>query len=90
MEKMSEAEIDRCEFWLTANRLVRESRKENYAGCKIPVNSDWDLDLLQDWLQGYHDQKVIDYLRFGWPLNNAETAINDSIPPTRWGLKSTR
>ena len=86
-EQMSEQEIDRCEFWTTANRIVRESGVHNFEGPKIKVNYDWNLDKLDEWLEGYHDRDIIKYLKYGWPLNASETAENMSVPPNQKGAR---
>ena len=85
---MSESEIDRCEFWVSANRIVRESGKFNFQGERIPVNSEWNLDLMETWLQNYEDKNLIDYLRFGWPLNVVNTEIDEEIPRNQKGARS--
>ena len=38
-------------------------------GAQIPVESNWNLDLLKALLVDYHDQEVVEFLRFGWPAN---------------------
>lgn len=43
----------------------------NRFGARIPVNDKWNLDLLQDLLQGYHDIEVVEWLKFGWPINRS-------------------
>ena len=79
-ENMTEEEINRCEFWIMANRIVCETGKANYLEAKIPVNNTWDLNLLEKWLEGYHDNMLINYLRYGWPLNVSGTEENTNIP----------
>ena len=86
-EVMTEKEIDRCEFWVTANRIVRESGKENWEGAKIQVNNTWDLEKFEQWLEGYEDQRVIDYLRYGWPLNASDTHQDATIPRNQAGAR---
>ena len=78
--EMRESEIDRCEFWLTANRIVRESNKLNYEECKIEVNSNWNLSLMEKWLENYEDKEVIEFLKYGWLLNAHNTEINNTVP----------
>ena len=85
---MSESEIDRCEFWVSANRRVRESGMPNCQGEKIEVNFDWDLNTLEQWLDEYHDKELINYLRYGWPLNAHNTEINTTIPKNQAGVKN--
>ena len=66
---MTEQEIDRCEFWVNANRLVRESGKPNYEGERIRVNFEWNLDLFHEMAARFHDQDLLQFLTYGWPLN---------------------
>ena len=82
---MTEEEITHCEFWVTANRKVRESGVPNCKGERIQVNFDWDLDLMSKWLKDYEDRDLIDYLKFGWPLNAKNTSENQEIPRNQKG-----
>ena len=77
---MTQEEIDRCEFWVTANQITRESNKENYEGVQIQVNNTWNFSKLEEWLEDYHDHNLIKYLKFGWPLNAVNTAEDFTIP----------
>ena len=77
---MTQEEIDRCEFWVTANGLVRQSNDHNCKKLKIQVNNKWELDKMEKMLQGYKDIKVVDFLRYGWPLNNEDTVIDMVVP----------
>lgn len=43
----------------------------NRFGARIPVNEKWNLDLLQELLEGYHDAEVVEWLKFGWPINRS-------------------
>ena len=38
-------------------------------GAKIPVKSQWNLELLESLLRGYSDKQVVDWLRYGWPVS---------------------
>ena len=87
---MSEAEIDRAEFWVTANREVRLSNHHNFQDRKINVNTNWDLDKFEEWLEGYHDKEIVNYLRFGWPLNTEGAERRDTIPPNQNGAQCNK
>ena len=50
----------------------------NAYGAKIPLNTKWNLALFEQLLQGYHDQEVIMFLKYGWPANRVPTMP----PPT--------
>ena len=80
---MSEKEIDRCEFWINANRLVRQSGVINSRGCRIQVNDDWDFEYLEDALDDYDDKEVIQFFKYGWPLNAEDTVPQQGIPPNQ-------
>ena len=86
-EAMTDEEIDRCEFWVSANRIVRESQQENWQQARIAVNNTWNLDQMEEWLHGYHDNRLMEYLRFGWPLNAANTAQDASVPRNQAGAR---
>ena len=85
---MMQEEIDHCEFWVTANRLVRTSGKHNFEHEKIQVNQEWDLDLMENWLRDYKDKEVLKYLKYRWPLNAHEMEINEEIPQNQAGARS--
>ena len=75
-ENMSENEIQRCLFWITAHDTVKRTQKHNFQEAKILVNKSWNLELLESWLSDYKDKEVINYLKYGWPLNQHETDVN--------------
>ena len=85
--EMCEEERDRCDFWLTCNRINREMNKCNYEGARIQVNTNWDLETLSEWLKDYEDKKVVDYLRYGWPLNSHKVEENTNIPRNQKGAR---
>ena len=85
-ENMTNKEIDRCEFWVNANRIVRQSGVPNYQKERIQVNFDWDLVTMENWLDNYKDKNIIQFLKYGWPLNTCDTAINTTIPPNQQGV----
>ena len=49
-EEMSQEEIDRCKFWVTANRITQESGVPNFTKAKIQVNTSWNFEKLEEWL----------------------------------------
>ena len=53
--KMTEKEIDYCEFWCIANAKVRKSGEHNFQKEKIQVNYDWDLNYLEAKLNTYQE-----------------------------------
>ena len=52
-----------------ANKAVRSSKKPNFAGCQIPVQSNINFEFLEKELENYHDREIILLLRYGCPLS---------------------
>ena len=46
LSSMMEAEVDGCEFSVSANRIVRQLGGYNYKKEKILVNSNWNIQLI--------------------------------------------
>ena len=42
---------------------------------------------MEKWLEGYSDKKVMEYIKYGWPLNAKNTEINNSRPPNQAGAR---
>ena len=84
---MNENQIGNCKFWLNAYHRVKRTAVPNCKGARIQVNRNWNLDLMDEWLEGYHDRKVIDFLRYGWPLNATNTEVNTTVPPNQKGVQ---
>ena len=85
---MSEDEIDRCEFWVTANQITRQSGKHNYLGEKIQVNYDWNFRYLENELKDYKDKEVINFFKYSWPLNEQNMQILSEQPVNQKGAQS--
>ena len=47
-------------------------------GCRIPVRSNWNLDLFDSLCTSRSDKEVATFLRFGWPIDR-----NANIPMTQ-------
>ena len=41
----------------------------NAWGARIPLETNWNLELLASLLEGYEDKVVVDWLRYGWPIS---------------------
>lgn len=48
---------------------VRESGIPNVYGTQIPLKSLWNFQLLESLARSTSDREVVQFLRFGWPLN---------------------
>ena len=79
LSNMTEAEVDRCKFWVSANRIVRQSGDYNYKKEKILVNSNWNIQLLEEKLRNYHGKELLGFIKYGWPLNAEKVKQNEII-----------
>ena len=89
-EGMSDSEIERCIFWVQANRSVKNTKKYNFQEAKIQVNANWDVDAMERMLNNYEDKDIMKYIRYGWPLNATGTAINTEMPGNQKGATQNK
>ena len=57
------------------HKCVRESTSLNFLKCRIPPQSQLNIDQWQKELQGYWDVQLIDLLRFGFPLDFSRNCV---------------
>lgn len=50
---------------------VMKSGQYNRWGLRIPLPTTWNLELLESLLVDYEDKEVVEWLRFGWPIDRA-------------------
>ena len=86
-QAMTKAEIDQCEFWISAHRRVKMSGKHNFQGEQILVNNKWNFAYLEDNLSEYKDKQVLDFFKYGWPLNASNTEILQTYPRNQAGAR---
>ena len=55
-------------YFITAEAIARSGR-HNYKGLRIPLTSGFDWTFLKHNMEHYHDKQLMDYIRFGFPLN---------------------
>ena len=53
---------------LLAN-MVMNSGVHNRWGCRIPVKSNWNVNLFDSLLSEYHDREILEFLRYGFPIS---------------------
>ena len=51
----------------------------NRWGARIPVKSNWNLELLESLLQDYEDKELVEWLRYGWPTGRLPTLEDPDI-----------
>ena len=47
--------------------LVLKKGYPNRFGARIPIKCKWDIQVLEQKLQGYEDLEVVEWMKFGWP-----------------------
>ena len=48
---------------------VKQGGYPNAWRAKVPVRSNWNVDLFQVLLQGYEDAEVVEWIRYSWPIS---------------------
>ena len=51
------------------HKIIKASGTYNYLGCRIPVSSQLKVDMWAEQLEGYRDPQLVDFLRYGFPLD---------------------
>ena len=62
---------------MLAHKVI-DSGVPNRFGCRIPVNSNWNLPLFQSLLKDYYDQDLLEWLEFGFPVS--QFGVPDQVP----------
>ena len=58
---------------MLANKITNSSMPNRF-GCRIPVRSVWNIELLDTLLINNHDHKLLEWLCFGFSISRDETA----------------
>ena len=58
--------------------IIRNTHVPNYRAARIPIKSGLNVEAWETHLQGYSDKRVLQYIKFGYPLSisNAEELCN--------------
>ena len=56
------------EFLLSAHEAVKDSGVHNFEGCRIPINTNLNIQYMRSMLIDYKDYKICDFFEFGFPL----------------------
>ena len=62
-----------------ASNLIHESKLPNYLDLQIPVMQFWNLDIFEKLLDRYSDLAVIQFIKFGWPINHDGRQYSNGI-----------
>ena len=67
-------------------RMHQEVWKKGYPnrwGARVPVNTKWNLELMQQLLTDNEDSEVVEWLRYGWPTGRLPT-----LSAPKWNIKN--
>ena len=70
-----------------ASNLIYESKMPNYLGLQIPVMQFWNLDVFENLLLDYSDKEIIQFLKFGWPINHDGRQYSNGVCENWKGAK---
>ena len=62
-------DMDNANTYLRTAEAIARSGRHNYEGLRIPLTSGFDSTFLKENIDQYHDKQLMDYIRFGFPLN---------------------
>ena len=57
---------------LLTHRVIQSGVHNRY-GCRIPLDTCWNLPLFSSLLNDYHDQDLIEWMTYGFPISRSET-----------------
>ena len=69
---------------LRIHETVKSSGLPNIRGCRIPLESKWNVSYLEKELVDYEDKEVAQLCKFGWPINISSTEFKGRGPPRNW------
>ena len=55
-------------FLAHLTKCQSEPGEINAEGCRIQVPMHWNVPLFKELLVGYHDQQLVQFIEFGWPI----------------------
>ena len=70
--------VDKC---IAIANIIRETGKPNYQQARIPLNSGLNIHKWEKYLADYPFQKLLQYLKFGFPLSivNPDGITNNTV-----------
>ena len=58
---------------------IRSWNLPNVLGARVPIVSKWNLQLASQLAESQSDREVVQYLRYGWPLNHDGRAVSVTL-----------
>ena len=56
-------------------RIIRQSGLPKYKQARVPLNSGLRIEAWKKYLSKYEDQKLVQYLQFGFPLSITQSKV---------------
>ena len=81
-------QLDFNTFFIEANQQVRQSGKHNFQGCKILLPSSFNFPFLEQHLTDYQDTKLVDMLKFGFPIGRINNKGSKQVPNNHLGARA--
>ena len=74
-------DINSIEQLIDIADIIRSTHVPNYKAARIPIKSDLNVEAWETYLQSYSDKRVLQYIKFGYPLSieNAEGLCNKEM-----------
>ena len=72
--------MERQKFLLAVHQEVGRSGTFNYLGCKIILLSNFNFPYIERELATYDDRDVIEFLKYGFPVDCQVGPINPGLP----------
>jgi hypothetical protein len=65
--------------FINTHKLIFESGKPNFMGCRIPLYSNLNIPLWRSLLRDYEDDQLVELLEFGFPLGYNKKELPVSV-----------
>ena len=52
------------------NETLNELQLHNYQSLKISISEFWNVEEFTKLLEGYHDQELLTFVKYGWPISH--------------------
>ena len=72
-----EIDIDNIDTCLRIANIIKDTNQPNYKCARFPIKSGFNIKAWDHHLVGYPDKRILEYLRFGFPLSlNDKAQLN--------------
>ena len=65
--------------YMDIHEQIKTSKCYNFQKCRIPIKTKFDIPYISEQLQNYNDNVIIEFLKYGWPIN-----FNGTIPKKQY------